>query len=134
MFVAKYSAVDGSFVWARPLLCSSSGNPNAVAVDSQDNAVITGGYSGTCNIGAQSFTFLGSSPDTDLFVAKYSGAGALLWAESLGGIATEVSYGAAIDRGNCPVIVGGFVGTANFGGASLTAAGSADAFVLKLEP
>jgi hypothetical protein len=134
MFVAKYSAVDGSFVWARPLLCSSFGNPNAVAVDSQDNAVITGAYGGTCRIGAQSFTCLGSAPDTDLFVAKYSGAGALLWAESFGGVASDVSYGATIDRGNYSVVVGGFVGTGNFGGASLTAAGSADAFVLKLEP
>ena len=134
MFVAKYSAVDGSFAWARPLTCSSSGYPYAVAVDSQDNPVITGGYNGTCKIGAQSFTALGSAPDTDLFVAKYSGAGALLWAESLGGIGSENSSSAAIDRGNCPVIVGGFVGTANFGGTSLPAAGSADAFVLKLEP
>src|SRR6185503_17671724 len=39
MFVAKYSAVDGSFVWARGLRCSGSGYPYAVAVDSQDNAV-----------------------------------------------------------------------------------------------
>jgi hypothetical protein len=104
------------------------GNPNAVAVDSQDNPVITGGYNGTCNIGAQSFTSAGTLFNTDLLVAKYSGAGAILWAESLGGIGTDVLT--AIDRGNYLVIVGGFVGTGNFGGASLTAAGSA---VLKLD-
>jgi hypothetical protein len=134
MFLAKYSAVDGGFAWARPLLCSSFGNPNAVAVDSQDNPVFTAGYAGTCNIGAQSFTRLGTAFDTDLLVVKYSGTGALLWAESLGGIPPEAPAYAAIDRANCSVIVGAFSGTADFGGQPLTSAGGGDAFVLKLEP
>src|SRR5207248_1024698 len=70
------------------------------------------------------------------FVAKYSPAGALLWAKKLdaGGAGEAAATGLAYDPASGDVVVTGyFGGTATFeAGPSVTSAGLRDAFVLRL--
>ncbi|HXU12772.1 MAG TPA: nucleotide-binding protein, partial [Candidatus Binatia bacterium] len=78
-----------------------------------------------------SLTSLGTQ---DIFVAKYSAAGANLWARRFGGLHTETSLDIASDPGGSPYVTGYFWGDVDFGKGLLTSAGAADIFLLKLAP
>lgn len=103
-------------------------NAFGLAVDSSSNIVIAGAFNGSINFGGTTLT---SSGDFDGFVAKYSAAGTLLWANRMGGLAGDYAYSVAVDRSNNVLVAGLFSTTANFGGAPLTSAGGGDIFVVK---
>jgi len=69
----------------------------------------------------------------DVFVAKYTGGGTPLWAESLGGADTDEGDGVAVD-GHGVVVTGRFGSTVDFGGGAISSAGGTDLFVLGLTP
>ena len=89
-----------------------------VAVDSEGNIYITGGSSSPAgisttpghdyktSIGASS---LGSSPDTDVFLMKYSPSGQVLWSTRIGGAGYDRAYALELD-GNGSVYVAGRAG------------------------
>ena len=65
-----------------------------------------------------------------LFIAKYSAnTGDHLWSKRFGGTADVTPLDIASHEGGDFTVVGAFSGTANFGGGSMTANQSADAFV-----
>ena len=127
IFVARYSG-QGAYLWAHTAGSSGDDRANAVAVDTNGNVAVAGYFSATVNFGGGS---LGSGGSWDGFVAKYSATGAYLWAKDLGGTATDEAFGVAADASGNVVVVGGFQGTVNFGGASLTSGGFWDAFAVK---
>jgi hypothetical protein len=131
MFLAKYSGINGSHVWSRALLCTQGGGPRSIRFDSANNPLVCGYFYATCNFGAQTWTSAGS---WDVFVAKYSSSGTPIWSERFGGTNGDDSCGIAVDGANYPVIAGYFSGSANFGGSTLTSAGGADIFLLRLDP
>ena len=65
-------------------------------------------------------------------MAKYSPTGAHLWSKRFGGTGDEVAYGLAVNSAGDVALTGKFQGSVNFGGTTLTSAGSDDAFVAKL--
>ncbi len=92
MFVAKYDG-QGQALWARRIGAydSNGGYGTAFAVDQGGNAFILSAYVGTADFGA---TNVSGSP---AFLAKYDGAGALVWAKpALGGIALGVGSSGAL--------------------------------------
>ncbi len=110
---------------------------NAVVVDTDGNAYVTGLFCDTVDFdpgpGTFSLTSVGSS---DGFVAKYSSAGALVWARQLEGPAFDDSYAIALDDCGNVYTTGWFRDTVDFdpepGTHPLTSVRMADAFVWKL--
>ncbi len=76
-FLVRYNA-DGVAQWAQSGGgATSADRANGVAVDSQGNVFITGQYAGTSSFDWQNIS--GSGNSGDIFIAKYSLQGNLLW-------------------------------------------------------
>src|SRR5690606_36513318 len=82
IFISKISS-NGTTTWVVTAGGSSSDRGLAIAVDQNQNVIVSGFFSGTINFGSGiNITSNGNSQDA--FVAKYSSAGAILWAKSGG--------------------------------------------------
>ncbi|MBS1630342.1 MAG: T9SS type A sorting domain-containing protein [Bacteroidetes bacterium] len=104
-------------------LFSSSGanSGQAVVLDGSGNIYVTGGFHGTVDFAPGSNTVNKTSAGgTDIFIAKYSSAGVLQWADQIGGSGDDEAFSIALD-GNGYVTVGGsFSGTVDFDPSSST--------------
>src|SRR5690606_17283363 len=81
-------------------------------------------YTGTINMGG--ITLTGGS----IFVAKYNADGTIAWARSTGS-GTITPTDITVDASGNYYITGSFLGTATFGGQSLTSVVEGDAFIVK---
>ena len=130
-FIAKLSS-SGSWEWAVKVNCSSQ--YNGIAVDSSDNAYVTGGFVGTTAFGSTTLT---SSGYSDIFVAKLSSSGSWQWAVMAGSSSNnDQGSGIAVDSSGNAYVTGYFAvyeeTTATFGNTSLTSSGHEDIFIAKL--
>jgi hypothetical protein len=108
-FVAKLDAA-GSLVWALSYGDGAAYHAvNAVAVDSQNDILVAGTYSGSIDLGKGAMTATGQQ---DLFVAKLTGAtGAAQWSQRAGDVGQKASAGAlAVDANGGCAMVGTFFG------------------------
>jgi len=104
----------------------------SAATDPSGNVFVAGSFNGTMVIGAATLASAGGS---DLFVAKLSSAGTVVWARRFGDVAVRQRVrGLAADASGNVVLVGDFDGSLDFGGGALTSAGQQDVFVAKLDP
>lgn len=76
IFMVKYSA-DGQLQWAQAINGTNLKEVEALAIDANDDILITGFFSDSIRIAD---TTLVAAGDTDLFVAKFTAAGELRWA------------------------------------------------------
>ena len=111
----------------------------AVAADSAGDTYVTGGFGGTVNFNpAGTASNLTSTGTRDIFLAKYSPTGSLIWAKDLTGAAAQSSYGNSlvVDAGGDVILGGQIAGSVAFGpGVTLTAPGTAtDGAVAKYSP
>ena len=105
--------------------------PNlGLALDANDNCYVTGFFDGANDFGGVTLTNQGVG-GPDMFVAKYDHAGTLQWVSQAGG--TTVNYGraAGADTNGDLYVVGGYSGSARFGGASLPAGSGEEFFLAK---
>src|SRR5207247_1551733 len=132
IFVAKYSPT-GTYLWARTFGNGATGflsSGNAVAVDRSGDVLISGAFSNTVDFGGGPLTSAGT---TDVFIAKFSGAGgAHLWSRRAGSYpgAGNSGKGVAADSSGNVIVTGTFSGTADFGTGPVAANG-AGIFVAK---
>ncbi len=75
IFVAKYDAA-GAHLWSQSFGDTDSDRGSAIAVDADDNVLVTGRFQGTVDFGGGPLTSAGS---TDIFVTKFDAAGAHLF-------------------------------------------------------
>ncbi len=131
------TGTPGSAVWRQARGGASSTLPSATAVDSAGNVVVVGTFYGSTDLGTGVLTSAGVG---DIFLAKYSPAGAPLWARRYGGTGNDRGYGVAIDRRancdgaggtNCIVLTGAIGGTADLGRGPLVSAGASDIVVAR---
>ena len=146
-FVAKYSSA-GAVLWAARIASTANDNGRAIATDSSGNVLVTGLYSAAVTIynqgpsgsGVVTLPFTGAQ---DVFVAKYSPAGDVLWAARIAGSGTDQGKGIATDTsGN--VLVTGFYsaagtivynqGPSGSGVVTLPFTGGNDVFIAKYSP
>ncbi|MGG7055123.1 Ig-like domain-containing protein [Nitrosomonas sp. ANs5] len=103
MVVARYNP-DGMHIWSA---CVDRGTgsvtPFAVAIDASDNVIVTGSFSGTVPFGSQSVT---SSGNSDVFIAKYSVSGKLVWVQKAGGANADAGYGIAVGSAQDIIVTG----------------------------
>ncbi len=128
VFVAKFSPA-GAHTWSRRLGDTYSDIPNALAVDSAGNVVLTGLFDTQTDLGGGPLL---ATAFTDMFVSKYSGLdGRLVWAKTFGGSGTEQGNGVVVDASDNVIVTGNFENTVDFGSGGLTSAGNFDIFVVK---
>ncbi|MEL6848528.1 MAG: hypothetical protein AAFP92_08420 [Bacteroidota bacterium] len=116
-----------------------SERPQDVMLDGSGNYYVTGAFQGTIDMdpgaGTTNLTSVGGS---DIFLAKFTLTGKLLWAIGLGSSGSEISYRLALDPSGHVYITGSFSGTVDFDPGpsvkSLTSAGGTDVFVAKYTP
>lgn len=127
IFLAKYAASDGSYLWAKAFPADSFGAAgNGVAVDGGGNIALTGWLGGDVDFGGG----LLSGTSNDIFMAEFSASGAYLWARRFVAGFADAGNGVACDS-SANVLIAGNVGQAvDFGGGTLSP-GPGYAFVAK---
>lgn len=132
IFIAKFDP-NGTHVWSKRFGDAGFQETRDVAVDPAGNVVITGSFAGSINFGGRSLQGAG---EDDVLVAKLDPNGGHLWSNSFGGAEMQTGQGVAADASGNIVIVGHFIGTVCFGGATLVGSGDPyyDIFVAKFIP
>lgn len=123
-FVVKWGA-GGAFQWAKQLGSTNDDAALAVTIDSADNIIIAGEYSGTVDFGGGGVAATGVQ---DMFFAKYSSSGVYVTMRHFGALSGgSTSTAIAVDLSD-NIILGGWTGTGSidFGGGGLPSIGNAD--------
>ena len=92
-FLAKFDAA-GKHLWSKRFGDASTQSANGVATDTDGNVVVTGKIYGTVDFGGGPLT---SAGDSDVFVAKFDGAGKHLWSKRFGDADQQDASGIVID-------------------------------------
>ncbi len=138
-YMAKYDA-DGLLLWAKAAGGLSFDFVASIVVDAFGNSYLTGEFLGAATFGAgeTNETTLISAGLDDIFVAKYSADGLLLWAKQTGGSESDSGISIAVDASGNSYVTGEFTGSVTFGASeihetTLSSAGSTDIFVAKYD-
>ena len=124
------SGSNGTIRWLKQFGGTSADQGLAVTAKMLNGDVVVAGYfTNTADFGGTSLTSVGSS---DMFLAKYTAAGALAWARRYGGDGSDMVAAVTVDADGNIVVTGEFWGTGNFGGDPLTSvSNTVDCFVAK---
>lgn len=140
MFIANFNT-SGLLQWVRHVGHPSIQNPGfitsyptrgiAIAADGTGSLFVTGTFIGSTDFGGTSLT---SGVGTDIFTAKYSSTGSLIWIKQIGMLNKgNFTYAISADAsGNC-YVTGAFKASADFGGTTYTSIGTQDAYVCKYD-
>jgi len=112
--------------------------PCAVKADKQNNVYVSGIYSGTVDFDPSAGVFnLTAVGGFDTYVAKYTSAGKLIWAVSVGGTGTDQANTMTLDNNGNPTVCGQFDADMDADpGAGVTTLhnkGATDAFVIRFD-
>jgi Beta-propeller repeat len=140
-FVARISANGNSLLFSTYL--GGSGCTMAypetgqgIAVDAQGNAYIAG-VTSSVDFPTRNALQSQLQGSTDVFVAKFNSAGALMFSTYMGGSGVDVGNAIALDASGA-IYVAGYTYSTDFpvtaGAIQLTNAGTCDAFLFKLNP
>jgi hypothetical protein len=130
IFVAKLGPL-GEFRWSKRFGDASSQEANAVVIDQAGMIYVGGEMSGSVDFGdGVVVTSVGSD---DAFVAKFDPDGNVQWEKLLGDTSTQEVARMAVTKAGQIVVGGNFSGSIDFGNGPIAAAGSQDAFVMKLD-
>lgn len=130
----------GALAWAIAFGGPGYKGGSAVKTDAYGHVYLTGLFSGSIDMDpGPGTTLLTSVGSTDVFIAKFTDQGSLVWAHSIGGPHHEAASSMAIDntRSGTVYVAGGFSGLLDFdpgpGVFEMTPDSLTDAFILKLD-
>ena len=129
IFVVKLSAAGGAHQWSKRFGDAMKQFGTGIAVDSADNILLAGSFSGSVDLGSGPLTSLGSE---DVLVAKLDAAGGYVWASRHGDSNEQNGVGVATDSQGNVLITGHFKGQLGFGGPVLSAGAVEDIYIAKL--
>lgn len=121
VFIVSWTSAR-AFRWARRHGSTGADQARAIASDAAGNLYVTGGFHGTVDFGGGAGMTLSAFGAEDVFLASYTSAPAHRWSRRHGGTGNESGEDVATDGTNL-YLTGWFQGTANFGGAALSAGG-----------
>jgi len=128
--LAKYD-VNGDHVWSRGFGNAFNDVAGGLTVDPAGNITMVGSFDKSISFGdGDSHSSLG---EADAFVARFTTAGALVWARSYGADREDIAYGVAADAAGNTITTGWFQGSVDFGTGPLVSKGNKDVFALKLD-
>ncbi len=129
-FVAKYDP-NGRLIWVRTGGGQSYDIGYGIAVDNDDNVIITGNFSNSAVFG--NINLIGHFLN-EIFVVKYDSAGSVLWARSGAGSGfNNYSSGVATNSNNDIFITGSIGDTVTFDNLTVVSLGVSDAMVAKYD-
>lgn len=135
-FVSKLDAA-GNFVWVKQLSGPGTQTGMQIELDYLGQPVIAGDFSGTADFNPDSGRLDLTATLDDIFVWKLTGDGGLIWARQIGGSNYESVSDLTLDSQGSLYLAGRFGGTTDFNPStavsSLTSAGLADGYILKLD-
>ena len=129
IFIGKLSS-NGLWQWAVNAGSSHPEYGNGIAVDSSDNAYVTGRFQGNALFGD---TSLVSNGGYDAFILKISSTGSWQWVVKVGGTSYDTGSGIAVHSSGNTYVTGTFEGNASFGRINLTTSGW-PLFITQLSP
>ena len=129
MFLAKYRA-DGTLAWARALVGADPGSVAGIAVGSDASIVVAGSFRKRFAVDEFSVQSQGG---LDVFVAKFTLDGNLLWLRQAGGKGRDIVADVVVSN-RAIAVVGSFETTASFGQVDLASAGQEDGYLAILDP
>lgn len=117
----KTNAQTLEYKWASKTGSTSNDEAHSIATDASGNIYTTGVFTDTVDMDPGSSTYnLTSNGQTDVYVKKYSSAGALVWAVQIGGTYADNASSIALDGSGNVFITGGFLGTVDFNPGTAT--------------
>ena len=137
-FVSKLDA-SGNYVWAQAFAGTTFASGNSIATDASNNVYITGYFQGTVDFDPGIATFsVTSSGSLDCFISKLDASGNFVTTKTFGSTGADYSASIILDASGNVYTTGYFAATVDFdpgvGTSTLTAGGSSDAFVHKMNP
>jgi hypothetical protein len=137
-FACNCEAQNTIFKWAKGLHGNSFKSSNDIKVDAAGNVFIVGSFKGLADFDPDTtISNLTSAGNDDIFIAKYTNHGNLIWCKRMGGTNQDEAVKMALDTAGNIYITGYFNGTVDFnpnaGINSLTATGGRNTFVCKLD-
>lgn len=136
VFLSKTDA-NGNVLWVQTGGSTNKGGTlfvgdlgQSVTIDNAGNIYVYGSFVGTAIFGDQQVT---ASNGRDLFIAKYTPSGGLLWVKSFPGSSDEIAGDLVADKNGSLYMAGNFSNSFTLGATTLTSAGSTDAFFAKLD-
>lgn len=112
LFLVKYSST-GVLQWSTRIASVNNDISYMPSVDPSGNVYVTGRYEGTCtffNVGGGIGATLSNITSPDIFIAKYTTNGQLIWATRIAGTGGDYEGAMVADR-NGDVFVSGFYGS-----------------------
>ena len=128
--VSAAFAAPGTVLSLQSFGSAANEHVDGLAIDSTGHVYVAGHFADMLTIGGN--VLIGLGGQQDIFVAKLSATGDVVWAKAFGGPATEQALNASVDRDGNLWLVGFFSGSINFGGGRLDSANAQDGFVAKL--
>jgi hypothetical protein len=128
IFIAKYDP-NGNFLWVQKAAGPGRDEAKSIKCDVYGNVYISGLYSNGCKFGSTTL----SASGYEMFLAKYSSNGSLVWVKRGGGSSNDVGWALSINSYNELFVGGEFGSSANFGGITVNSTGAADIFVAKYD-
>lgn len=136
IFITSHLSYAQNFEWAQQNGGEGEDVVRSLVVDPEGNTYITGYFTDVSYFGSEeSETEIVSNGWYDVFVAKTSPEGNLVWIKTFGGTGFDLGTGISIDEEKNVYVTGVFEETVNFnpeGENSMTSAGQQDIFILKL--
>lgn len=127
IFIAKYN-YQGTLQWVQTAIGPGDDRGKGIACDAAGNIFVTGYYKDSCYFDANLMVSAGVD---NVFLAKYSPNGTLLWVLDAGSIDQAWASTVGTDSNGDAWVTGSFEGTANFGNLSITSYGGNDVFLAK---
>ena len=129
IFIAKFST-EGELLWVKT--CGGTGLDRGLdlKIDSDDNAVITGFFSGSATFGDITLV---SADHHDLFIAKYNSSGNLLWVVQGAGLGIDEGLCLSTSSTNDIYVGGFFESTLNIGSFNLSTGFTEALFLAKID-
>ncbi len=136
-FILKLNS-NGDFIWAKQMEGIGHDGGFSVTIDSSGNVFSTGRFRETVDFNpGVGVTNLTSAGQWDIYIQKLDSNGNFLWVKQMGGINYDAAFSLALDQFGNIYTTGWFSGTVDFdpniGITNLTAAGSWDIFIQKLD-
>ncbi len=118
----------GKYIWAKGFTGALA---QSVSVNQDNNVFVSGYINAPVSLGCS--TMLTPQGSDAIFVAKFDSMGNCVWSKGYGDAQQAEDGFSVVDPMGNIFLAGDFTGTINFGGTTLTSAGSTDIFAAKLD-
>jgi hypothetical protein len=129
IFLARDSPANGSTLLFQSYGDAKSQHGYDVAVDLEDNLVLTGYFEGTVDLGGAPLTV--NAQVGDAYLASIDADGQHRWSRAFGGAGFDYGTGLAVAPGGDVLLTGVFETKIDLGGGPLSSAGDRDLFVAR---